>query len=159
MIAVVLTGSQTYHALRASFLHSHRYGSAWLLPVWMEWFPHAGIVLNLFLEAYLVFVMAMFLWRAAGLERVVTAGYTSAVFLSQIQDLVPSLRAPFVYVKVVAALVAFIAALAVLVGQEAVGVQEVRRQRCNGRNNALAPQTTVTVGSADEPYNAQHPDG
>lgn len=142
LYAVALTGLQVFLEVRAFFHQPHHYGSTWLPLPLLVGFPGAEMVWNIFVESFIIYVAARFLADSVGLERVVVAGCASGIFLPQIQSLVPLLRGPLMYLRVVGALVGFIAALVLLAEARRIEARYPYRRRCNGRSNAISSVKT-----------------
>jgi|SRR3984893_13207105 len=129
VIALCLTGYIAGLSFRNVLSHS-QHKSHWLidlhfmLPTWAV----AGI--NLGFYAYLLWCGVVFFYRIAqGKERVLIAGWLTVGFFGSIQNLVSASAAPAIeYVKAIAMLVAFLAAVDIFFRMPAGGYPRLDNQ-------------------------------
>lgn len=115
VVGVVLTGYIAALTLRSAFWQSpHRFH--WLLPL-DTWLPaRATLVLNIAIYVGLFWLCFVFPRELQGKERVLVAGWVPGVLLSPFQGIVSvALALAIQYVKAASILVAFFAAVAILV--------------------------------------------
>jgi hypothetical protein len=112
---VVLTGYVAALTLRAAFWQSPHHFH-WLLPVDALLPARATLVVNVALYAWVLWLCVVFPRALHGKERVLVLGWVPGLLLSPIQGLVSvSLAALIQYVKAASIMVAFFAAVAILV--------------------------------------------
>lgn len=117
-VGVILTGYVTVLTLRFAFWESP-HDFHWLLPLVPR--PHllsrrGRVGLNLTFYAWLLWACKGLLRTAQGRERPLLAGWVSWILLSLIQVIVPiSFAAAIQYVKAISIMVAFAAAVVILV--------------------------------------------
>lgn len=120
-IGVVLTGYLAALTLRAAFWQSPHHFH-WLLPVDTILPARATLVVNLVFYACLVWLCVVFPRALHGKERLLAIGWALSVLLSLIQGLVSaSLAAVIQYVRAASIMVAFFAAVAILIEGSAGG--------------------------------------
>ena len=114
-IGVVLTGYVAALALRAAFWQSPHHFH-WLLPLDTLLPARATLVLNVALYVLLFSLCIVFPRGLQGKERLLVAGWVPGVLLSPMQGIVSaSLAVAIQYVKAASIMVAFFAAVAILV--------------------------------------------
>lgn len=114
-IGVILTGYVAALTLRAAFRRSPHHFH-WILPLDYLLPAWADLIANVALYAALFFLCVAFLRSVRGKERVLVAGWIPGVLLSPVQGMVSaSLAAAIQYAKAVSIMVAFAAAVAILV--------------------------------------------
>ena len=123
-MAVVLTGYVAALAVYAALRRSpHRFH--WLLPVDGLLPAPATLILNLGFYAYLLWlfiVIVVIARRLQGKERVLVAGWVPDILLSPYQSMVSApLAVAIQYFKAVGMMVAFVAAVLILVERSAYG--------------------------------------
>jgi len=114
-IGVILTGFVAAQTLRAAFWkRPHHF--RWILPLEHVLPPWAVLTANVALYAGLLVLCIAFPRELRGKERVLVAGWIPGVLLSPIQGMVsPLLAAVIQYVKAASIIVAFAAAMVILV--------------------------------------------
>ena len=113
-IGVVLTGYVAALSLRAAFWQSPHHFH-WLLPLDALLPARPTLAVNVALYAWLFWLCVVFPRALHGKERVLVAGWVPGVLLSPIQGMVSaSLAAAIQYVKAASIMVAFFAAVAIL---------------------------------------------
>lgn len=114
-IAVILTGYITVLTLRSAFWQSpHHF--RWILPLDYRLPPWAVLAANLVLYASILWLCIVFPAALQGKERVLVAGWIPNLLLSPIQGIVSaSLAAAIQYLKAASIMVAFVAAVVILV--------------------------------------------
>lgn len=114
-MGVVLTGYVAALTLRAAFWQS-RHHFHWLLPVDTFLPARATLAVNVALYAWLLWLCIVFPRALHGKERVLSIGWVLSLLLSLIQGVVsPSLAALIQYVRTASIMVAFFAAVAILI--------------------------------------------
>jgi hypothetical protein len=114
-IGVVLTGFVAVQTLRAVFWQSPHHFH-WLLPLDALLPARAVLAVNVALYAWLLWLCIVFPRALQGKERVLVAGWVPGVLLSPIQGMVSaSLAAAIQHVKAASIMVAFFAAVAILI--------------------------------------------
>lgn len=113
-IGVVLTGYVAALSLRAAFWESPHHFH-WLLPLDALLPARLTLAVNVALYAWLLWLCVVFPRALRGKERVLVAGWVPGVLLSPIQGMVSaSLAAVIQYVKAASIMIAFFAAVAIL---------------------------------------------
>ena len=114
VIAVILTGYVAAVTFRSTFWqHPHHF--RWILSLGRLLPPWAALTANVALYASLIFLCVAFPRSLRGKERVLVAGWVPGVLLSPVQGLVSeSLAAVIQYLKAGSIMVAFLAAVAIL---------------------------------------------
>jgi hypothetical protein len=113
-IGVVLTGYVAALSLRAAFWQSPHHFH-WLLPLNALLSARLTLAVNVVLYASLLWLCVVFPRSLRGKERVLVAGWVPGVLLSPIQRMVSaSLAAVIQYVKAASIMIAFFAAVAIL---------------------------------------------
>jgi hypothetical protein len=112
---VVLTGYVAALTFRAAFWQSPHHFH-WLLPVNTFLHAWATLVINLVFYAWLVWICVVFPRALYGKERVLAIGWALSLLLSLLQGLVSASLAAFIqYVRAASIMVAFFAAVAILI--------------------------------------------
>jgi len=120
-IGVVLTGYVAALTLRAALWQSTHHFH-WLLPVDTLLPAWATLAVNMALYAWLLWLCIVFPRALHGKERVLVLGWVLSLLLSLIQGLVSaSLAALIQYVRAASIMVAFFAAVAILIEGSASG--------------------------------------
>jgi|HubBroStandDraft_5_1064220.scaffolds.fasta_scaffold03193_6 hypothetical protein len=114
-IGVVLTGYVAALTLRAAFWQSpHRFH--WILPVDTFLPARATLVVNVAFYTWVLWLCIVFPRALHGKERVLALGWVLSLLLSLIQGLVSAALAALIqYVRAASIMVAFFAALAILI--------------------------------------------
>ncbi|HET7442745.1 MAG TPA: hypothetical protein VFJ47_15695, partial [Terriglobales bacterium] len=114
-VGLVLTGYVAASTLRAAFWQSPHHFQ-WLLPVDTFLPARATLAVNLAFYAWLVWLCVVFPRALHGKERVLALGWALSLLLSLIQGLVSASLAAFIqYVRAASIMVAFFAAVAILI--------------------------------------------
>jgi len=120
-IGVALTGYVAALTLRAALWQSPHH-LHWLLPVDAFLPARATLAVNVALYASLLWLCIMFPRELHGKERVLVIGWALSLMLSLIQGLLSVSLAAFIqYVRAASIMVAFFAAVTILVGNSASG--------------------------------------
>lgn len=114
-VAIVLTGYVAALTLRAAFWQSPHHFH-WLVPVDTFFPARATLAVNLVFYVWMVWLCVVFPRALHGKERVLASGWALSLLLSLIQALVSASLGAFIqYVRAASMMVAFFAALAILI--------------------------------------------
>jgi hypothetical protein len=128
VIALCLTGFVAALSFRDVLSHPQR-KSHWLIDLHFMLPTWALAAVNLGFYAYLLWLGVVFYRIAQGQERVLVIGWFTVVFLGQIQGLVSvSTAATVDYIKAMGMVVAFLAAVDILLKMPASGYPRVDNQ-------------------------------